>query len=125
MPQISDVNIIDVSGDINYRSTKHCICISVSKDRYLIINTEHRKMYDDFLIESSIYSFLDGKDRFICCSGMYEFSSDKIIKKVGNLNFIDMSKIMEKIQKSRVIDKIDKDSVIPELDKWLSDNSPA
>ena len=122
MPEISDVFIINVLEKIAYRNTKHCVCISVSKDRYFTINTNHREMYDDFQIKSSDYGFLGGIDRFVCCSGMHEFSSDKIIKKVGNINFDDMAKILDKIQKSKTIDKIDKDSVIPELDKWLSCN---
>jgi len=80
-------------------------------------------MYDDFEIKSLTYDFLNSIDRFVCCSKMYEFDSDKIIKKVGNLNCDDIAKIVDKIQKSRTLDKMDKDSVIPGLDKWLSDKS--
>lgn len=123
MPQISDVFIIDVSGKINYRNTKHCVCISLSENKYLLVNTNHREMYDDFQIRSSEYDFLGGMDRFISCHRIHEFSFDRIIKKVGNLNYDDIAKIVDKIQKSRTLDKIDKDSVIPDLDKWLSDNS--
>ena len=104
-----------------HRNTKHCVCIAVSREKYFIINTSHREMYDDFKIKSSDYAFLEGIDRFVCCSRIYEFSSDRIIKKAGCLNFDDITKIVDKIQKSRVLDKIDKDSIIPELDKWLSD----
>jgi len=112
--------IIDVSGKIGYRSSKHCVCISVSGDKYFLINTSHREMYDDFEIKSSDYGFLGGINRFVCCSRIHAFSSDSIIKKVGNLSCDDMTKIADKIQKSRVLDKAEKDSIIPELDKWLS-----
>jgi hypothetical protein len=120
MSQISDVLIIDVTGKINYRGSKHCVCISVSGDKYFLINTDHREIYDDFEIKSSDYVFLDGTDRFVCCSRMHEFRPDRIIRKVGNLNHCDMARIADKIQKSKVLDKMEKDSVIPELDKWLS-----
>jgi hypothetical protein len=122
MPKISDVLIVDVSGKIPLRDTKHCVCISVSKDKYLLINTDHREMYDDFQIKSSDYAFLKDTDRFVCCSKMYRFSPDRIIKKTGNLNRSDMIKIIDKIQNSKILDKMEKNSVIPELDKWLSDN---
>jgi len=81
MPDISDVFIIDVSGKIGYRNTKHCVCISVSREKFFLINTSHREMYDDFNIKSSDYDFLGGIDRFVSCSMIHEFSPDKIIKK--------------------------------------------
>ena len=121
MPEISDVLIIDVSGTVGHRKTKHCVCISVSRDKYFLINTSHREMYDDFEIKSSDYAFLENVNRFVCCSKMYEFGPDKVIEKVGNLNFGDMAKIIDKIQKSRVLDKMEKNSVIPGLDKWQTD----
>ena len=114
--------VIDVSEKIAYRATKHCVCISLSEDKYLMINTNHRKMYDDFEIKSSDYGFLKGTNRFVCCSGMYEFPAGKVIDKVGKLNRDDMAKILDKIQNSKILTKRDKDSVIPGLDKWLSDN---
>ena len=60
MPDISDVLIINVSGEIAYRNTKHCVCISVSREKYFIINTNHREMHDDFNIKSADYDFLKG-----------------------------------------------------------------
>ena len=122
MSEISDVLIIDVSGKIDYRNKKYCVCISVSPDKYFLINTNHREIYDDFEIKSSNYAFLENVNRFVCCSKMYEFDPGRIIRKAGNLNFDDMMKIIDKIQKSRVIGKKEKDSVIPALDKWQSEN---
>jgi hypothetical protein len=119
---ISDVLIIDVSGEIAHRSTKHCVCISVLRDRYLLINTNHREIYDDFEVKSSDYRFLEGVDRFVCCFKTYNFNSSRIVKKVGNLNYSDMMKIVNKIQKSKSIDKMEKDAIMQELGKWCSDN---
>ena len=122
MPNISEVVVIDVSGTIEHRGIKHCVCVSVSAEKYLLINTNHRDMYDDFEIKSSEYAFLKPKNRFVCCSELYHFDSDKIIKSVGALNRNDMIKIVDKIQNSESLKKVKKDSVLSELNKWLSDN---
>ncbi|MDR2579091.1 MAG: hypothetical protein LBC70_09860 [Chitinispirillales bacterium] len=95
----------------------------MSKDKYLLINTNHRKNFDDFMINSSDYGFLGDIDRFVSCFKTYNFNSDRIIKKVGNINYNDMMKIIDKIQKSKSINQAEKEVVIPELDKWRFDNS--
>jgi len=120
---ISDVLIIDVSGEIEHRNTKHCVCVSVSKNKYFMINTKHREMYDDFEIESSEYGFLNGVNRFVSCSLMREFDVGKIIRKVGNLSKNDMRKIIDKMKKSDYLYKIERDLVIPEIEEWMDANS--
>jgi uncharacterized protein (TIGR02145 family) len=65
MPNISEVFVIDVSGVIEYRDKKHCVCVSVAFDKYLLINTSHREIYDDFEIKSSDYAFLKLNNRFV------------------------------------------------------------
>jgi len=72
---------------------------------------------------ASDYDFLGNENRFVCCSEIFEFEPERIIRKVGNMNSVDMAKIIDKIQKSRVFDKKDKDSVIHGLNKWLTDNT--
>jgi hypothetical protein len=125
MAEISDVFVINVKdSDIHNRETKHCICISVSKDKYLVINTEHRQMYDDFSISASDYPFLKGKDRYVCCSAVYKFLPDRIISEsVGKLKYLDMLKIIDKIQNSKSLDRSEKNDILPELIEWQLDNS--
>ena len=125
MTEISDVYVINVKdSDIQNRETKHCICISVSKDRYVVINTEHRQMYDDFIIKASDYPFLKGKDRFVCCATVHRFLPDRIVSEsVGKLKYPDMLKIIEKIQNSKVLDKSEKNDIVPDLIEWQLDNS--
>jgi len=123
MAEISDVFIIDVSEIVTRRATKHCVCISVSQDKYFLINTNHRKFYDDFEIMASDYDFLGDSNRFVCCSEIFGFEPERIIRKVGNLNSTDMAKIIKKIQESRILDKRDKDYILHNLDKWLTDNT--
>ena len=122
MPSISEVVVVDVSKIFKHRPTKYCVCVSVSTDKYMMINTNHRDAYDDFEIESSEYVFLKHKNRFVACSEMFYVNPNTIIRSVGNLNHRDMAKIVDKIQQSKIMDKIEKDSVLPELNKWLSDN---
>ena len=117
-----DVAIVNVKGVIDYRDTKYCVCVSILKDKYLLINTEHRSMYDDFKIEAKDYPFLQNEDRFVSCSKIHTFDFRRIIKSVGNLEIKDIKKIIEKIRNSRSIHKIDKDLILPELENWLSEN---
>jgi len=119
VPNISDVVVVEKV--IEHRKTKHCVCILVATDKYLMINTSHRDIYDDFEIESSEYVFLKSINRFVCCSEMFYVSPDKILRSVGNLNRNDMLKIVNKIQNSKIMGDIEKDSVLPELRKWLLD----
>jgi hypothetical protein len=116
---ISDVFVANFSSEFEHRSTKHCVCVSVSTDKYVIINTDHREMYDDFEIKSSDDAFLEHKNRFVSCLKLYQSDSIKIHKHVGNLYREDMLKIVDKIQNSKVLDKTEKDSVLPEIKKWL------
>lgn len=80
-------------------------------------------MYDDFQISASSYPFLNGVDRFMCCSQIYQFTPDKIIHKVGKLNYQDMIKLISKVQNSEVLDNAEKSAVLPELTDWQMDNS--
>ncbi len=121
MPDISDVLIMDVTKLFKYRDTKHCVCVSVSNSKYLVINSNHRDRYDDFEIKSADYAFLNSMDRFVCCSETYTFNNDEIIKKVGNLNRSDMIKIVDKIRNSKILSVMEQNLVLPELNKWILD----
>jgi len=127
MTNISDVNVMDVRGKIEYRKTKYCVCIYTDddKDRYLFINTESRKMYDDFQIKSSDYPFLNQKDRYVNCSNVQELEQERIIERKGNLNYEDMRNILNKIRESEDITETEKEDIVPELEKWLSDSNYA
>ena len=115
-----DVVIMNVEGIIQYRDTKHCICISILNNKYFVINTDHRQMYDDFKIEAKNYPFLNAKDRFIACFKIHTIDPDRKIKTVGKLNIEDITKIITKIKNSKTIHKTDKDLILPEIENWLS-----
>jgi len=119
VPNISDVFIADFSNEIEHRPRKHCVCVSVSSERYVVINTNHRETYDDFEISSADYDFLESKNRFVSCVKLYGAGSIKLIRHVGNLYREDMIKVADRIQNSDVLDEIEKMSVIPELKNWL------
>jgi len=119
VPNISDVFVADFSKEYERRPTKHCVCVSISVKRYVIINTNHREIYDDFEIKSSDYEFLGSENRFVSCVKIYGSDSIKLLRHVGNLSRDDMIKIVDKIQNSKVLDEIEKEAVLPELKKWL------
>jgi len=122
MVQVSDVNVMDVEGKIDHRETKYCVCIysKEDKDKYLFINTESRKMYDDFQIKCSRYSFLGQKDRYVNCFSVQELEKERIIEKKGNLDYDDMKQILIKIKNSDSITEAEKEILIPELENWLN-----
>lgn len=119
VPRISEVYLIDVKGQIEHRKTKYFVCVSVAKDKYLIINSEHREIYDDLEVDSCDYPFFDGKSRFVGCSRLHHFSADKIIKAVGCLYREDMMNIRDKIRDSKVLDKHEKSIVLCQIEQWL------
>lgn len=123
MLEIADVFVMKVKDQIDHRKTKHCVCIATSQNKYFIINTEHREIYDDFRISANDYAFLRGIDRFVSCSRMFQFTQDKIVRKVGKLNYRDMLKLIDKVQNSEILDDTDKSSILPELTDWQIDNS--
>ena len=86
-----DVVVMNVEGIISYRNTKHCICISISNNKYFVINTDHRQMYDDFKINFKDYDFLNNQDRFIACSEMHTITPDRTIENGGKLNIEDIN----------------------------------
>jgi hypothetical protein len=86
---------------------------------YLLINTEHRKIYDDLEIKASDYEFLGSINRFVECSELFRIEQKFFIKKVGSLYREDMIKITEKIRKSKFLTAAEKKTVLPELEKWL------
>lgn len=123
MLEIADVFVMQVGNQIEHRETKHCICIATSQNKYFIINTEHREIYDDFKISATDYDFLKGLDRYVSCSSIFQFMPDKIIRKVGKLNYPDMLKLINKVQNSEVLDDAEKSAILPELTDWQMDNS--
>lgn len=123
MLEIADVFVMDVGGQIEHRDRKHCVCIATAQDKYFVINTQHRAIYDDFPLRARDYEFLKGEDRYVSCSAIFKFTPDKIIKKVGKLNYNDMKTLIDKVQNSKVLRETEKSSIIPELVEWQMDNS--
>lgn len=124
MAEIGNVFVVDVADVIEHRDRKHCICISVADNKYLVINTEHREIYDDFGIKASDYPFLQGVDRFVCCSQIFQFDGGKLLNgkmPVGQLKYTDMGKIISKIQTSEILDETERQSVLLELLDWQLD----
>jgi len=117
-PAIRGIYVADVSGDAElgkYRSMKHCVCVSVGEGRYLLINTLHRELYNDFMIKASDYGFLKGVDRFISCHKPSDFIPAQLIKKVGMLSDADTRTMMKKIQASRFMRQNIKAKILGEL----------
>ena len=65
-----------------------------------------------------------GKNRFVACSRPIIFKESEIIKKEGNINHNDMTKILEKLKDVKKKDvAIQLKDVIAELEGWLADYS--
>ena len=121
-PATRGIYIADVSGDAEvgkYRSKKHCVCVSVGEGWYLLINTHHRELYNDFMIKASEYGFLNGVDRFISCRIPRPITTGQLIKKVGTLSEADTRTMMEKVKASRFMRNAVKEKILKELLKTL------
>jgi len=118
-PQISEVYIMNVSEKLEYRTTKHCICISAGNNRYILINSEHREMYDDFKISVSDYDFLK-RDSYVGCSEFVVLGRESIIRRVGSMKYNDMLKILEKMREPKHISKPGRTEIALELEEWMS-----
>jgi len=120
-PAIRGIYIADVKDQANigkHRSTKHCVCVSVGCGLYLLINTEHREMYDDFPLKASDYDFLHGVDRFLACRDPKVIKDEKIIRRVGTLSDADAKTVYEKIRASDILQPTIIKQVLSEL--WAS-----
>jgi len=117
-PQISEVYVMNVSEKLEHRTTKHCICISAGNGKYVLINSEHREMYDDFKINASDYDFLK-QDSYVGCAEAIVLEKERIIRKVGNIKYEDMLKILEKIRGPRHIAKPNRVEMALELEIWI------
>jgi len=119
-PSARGIYIADVSRDAEvgkYRATKHCVCVSVGEGWYLLINTHHRELYNDFLIKASDYGFLKGVDRFVSCRIPRPFTTAQLIKRVGTLSETDTRTMMKKIKASRFMRQAIKIKILDELSK--------
>jgi len=116
-PDIKGIYVADVSDTVPHRNTKHCVCVSVGRGKYLLINTHHRPMYEDFILKASNYGFLNGLDRFLSCSSSHPIKPEKLFEKVGELSDADTKIMYEKIQKSQKIQSDDKKAILSELEK--------
>ena len=121
--EIGQVFVIDTSKSLDHRDTKHCVCISLGGDKFFLINTNHREMYDDFKIYADDYPFLNGDNRFISCSLIMHFDSNLINRCVGMLKYADILKIKSKIENSKTLTLKDINEVLPDLEEWELDNS--
>jgi len=119
MPNISEVICMDLSKIMPERTNKYCVCISAGDGKYFIINSNSREMYDDFKIEACDYDFLS-HDSYVSCHKAYVLGDELIVKKLGDLNYDDMLKILNKIRNSKRIAEVERDDIALELEKWLS-----
>jgi len=119
MPSISEVVLMDVSKIMPERSEKYCVCISAGNGKYFYINSEHRKMYDDFKIKAANYSFLR-HDSYVGCSEAHVLGKELVVRKLGNFNYEDMLKILNKIRNSKRITEAERNAIVLELEEWFS-----
>jgi len=120
-PVVRGIYIADVKDDTDigrHRATKHCVCVSVGCGLYLLINTEHREKYDDFLLKASEYDFLNGVDRFLACHDPKVIKDEKLIRRVGTLSDVDAKTMYVKIRASTNIAPVEIKKVLAEL--WAS-----
>ena len=108
-----------MSSILPHCKDKYGICVSASNGKYFLINSEHRKMYDDFEIDTSEYSFLTKERSFIGCSEAHILDDELIIEKLGNINYGDMQKILGKVRNSKYLIEAERIAIASEIEVWL------
>jgi len=126
MTSISDVNLMSTKSVIPHRDKKYCVCISTGKDKdkYFLIDSKSRKMYDDFEIKAKEYEFLE-HDSYISCSLVVELENERFIEKLGNINHKDMVTILKKVKNSEYLSNDNIKDIESELGNWLKDDNYA
>jgi hypothetical protein len=122
MANISEVYIIDVSKIMPHRTTKYGICVSAGENRYFLINSDHREIYDDLKISN--YDFLK-HDSYVGCSKAHEFEKELIKERIGAIDYDDMAKILDKVKKSKHLDDATIETISYELETWLEQENYA
>lgn len=97
---------------------KYFVVVGISDDSVLvgtlIINTEiNTNFYNKIApfqhrLKAEDYGYLGGKDRYVNCYELFEFSTDRIMEKavyIGIIENIDINGIIDKIQSSPAIRK--------------------
>ncbi|MDR0572198.1 MAG: hypothetical protein LBG48_05080 [Rickettsiales bacterium] len=120
---IEDYEVGDVIHCFNPKigKNKFHICVCVSKDYFIVINTENRRFFECVELEARDYKFLNGINRFVECAEIFHHDIQIIIsgQKKGKILEKDLKNIVNKIQKSARIPEYQKKIVIPELLKKI------
>jgi hypothetical protein len=110
-PVIRGVYIADVRGIVSRRDSKHCVCVSISDKKYLLINTFHGEIYDDFLLPLSRYDFLIDRDRYLSCAAVVEIPDGNLKSFVGMLSAEDTYTAAGKILRSKTMRSAEKNRI--------------
>ncbi|MCL1957604.1 MAG: hypothetical protein FWF63_09800 [Fibromonadales bacterium] len=120
MLDISEVVLADTSTSeiIRDRARKLFVRISVTNEKFLIINSRESKW--SIKIESATYSFLS-HDSYIAGLRTFTLEEDEIIKKRGNLYYDDMVKVLNMIKTSKSIPPDEKEEILIDLEDFIKD----
>ena len=114
-PEIKGIYVVDVTGAVPHRATKHCVCVSVGNGKYITINTESRPEYGEVKIKASEHAFLKGVDRYVLCARILTREPENLLAKVGTLSDADTKIVYLKIKESVKIHEDDKKAILPDL----------
>lgn len=107
-------------ADIYPPKEKRCICVNLSPDLFLLVNTLNRKNYDCIPILQRDHSFL-GMDRWIECADAFDLSSVNISDRISFLTFDEIVLIHKKIKENKKMKKSVKTKILNSLDELLDD----
>jgi hypothetical protein len=118
MLEISEVVLADTtkSKEIKHRDKKIFVRISITNEKFLIINSREKK--GDVKIESAKYHFLS-HDSYIAGFRTFVLKEDEIIEKLGTLNHNDMVKTLNMIKNSKFISQDEKDEILIDLGEFI------
>jgi hypothetical protein len=119
MHEIGEVLIVKTNGSVEHRDSKHCVCVSLSKNFVFLIN-EHQTPWDGVEIKLTPKNkhWLD-KTRYIGCRNIFDLGKFEIIKRAGKIDFSTLRLIRSKLDS---YSDLDHKLVLQEIEQYIFEN---
>jgi hypothetical protein len=120
MKKYSVGDIVHVSGlPINPKKGKYCVLVCLAPNRFFLVNTENRLIYDCIPLNKKGRPF-PVYDSFIGCKNIFEAEDKQINSVCGKLDDDELRYLLQKITESKFIPQVQKSPLISAIQSELS-----
>lgn len=113
-------DIVYISGLPIYPAKgKYAVCVKTAPNRFLLINSENRAIYDCIALQKKANRPFPKHDSFIGCKNIFEATDDQISSIHGCADDSELKAILVKIKNSPYIPKVQKNPVVEALENEI------